>query len=70
MGYVWRERAAGRWVGSDDDGHDVAFVNHTVWDGGTRSCWLAWLNDGTPEGVRVGQFATMEAAMVATDEAG
>jgi hypothetical protein len=67
---VWRERAAGRWVGNDESGQDVGFVAHVVWDGGAQSCWVAWFNDFTLEGVRVGEFPSAEGAIAATDEAG
>jgi hypothetical protein len=57
-------------VGTDDDGRTVGVVAFTVWAGGGQSAWVAWRSDGTPEGVRVGEFESAEAAMVATDEAG
>ena len=69
MELVWRERAAGRWVGKDEGGQVVGFVSYVVWDGGKSSTWTAWFNDFTLEGIHLGDFETAEAAMVATDEA-
>jgi hypothetical protein len=59
-----------RFVGTDDDGRPVGYVSLTVTEGGANRWWFAWRNNGTADGITVGQFCTAEEAMVATDEAG
>jgi hypothetical protein len=58
----------GRWVGTNDAGQAVGYVGEIVTGGGTEHHWHAWLNDGTPGGVEVGEFASAEAAMAAFTE--
>lgn len=50
------------------DSVTTGFVSYVVWDGGKSSTWVAWRNNFDGEGVRVDEFETAEAAMVATDD--
>jgi hypothetical protein len=69
MGLVWRQQSLDRWVGFDDDGHQVGHVGLVVTAGGEHHFWHGWRRDGTPNGVDVGAFPTPGQAMVAVDEA-
>jgi hypothetical protein len=70
VGLVWRQLSHDRWIGFDDDGHQVGHVAEVVTAGGERRYWHGWRRDGTPTGIDVGSFDTAEAAMAAVDAAG
>lgn len=63
----WAPRRGSRWIGYDNDMRQVGFVAEVVTAGEERHYWMAWLNDGTPEGVSVGEFASAHEAMTAVD---
>jgi hypothetical protein len=70
VGLRWVRQWLGQWVGHDEAGAQVALVAETVSEGGQRRYWFAWRQDGSPQGVTVGQFPTAEEAMAAVDRAG
>jgi hypothetical protein len=70
MGLRWERPSSSRWVGYDDTGRQVGFVAEVVSDGGTGRYWFARRQDGTPTGVRVGDFASTDDAMAAVNVAG
>jgi hypothetical protein len=70
MGLMWRQRSLSRWIGLDDDGHQVGYVGLVVTAGGERHYWHRWRRDGIPDGIDLGAFETAEQGMVAVDEVG
>ena len=50
-------------------GRQVALVAQVVVGGGERCYWMAWIDDRTEGGRRLGEFATADEAMAAVDAA-
>lgn len=48
-------------------GRQVALVAQVVFAGGERCYWMAWVDDRTEGGRRVGEFDTAEEAIAAVD---
>lgn len=62
----WERRGSYRWVGMVG-GRQVALVAQVVTAGGEHCYWMAWIDDRSEGGRRLGEFDTAEEAIDAVD---